>query len=187
MSRKKAHALLKNQKNVDIAIIPPRKCLGIVSAFALFLCTGTLLSAATAPANRTPQGEVVTNDNIKDILDRLSENSSEDPDADDSSYSVVMTSSWTFETSSSVSKDAYVENSDTNHNTVYFTVTLPDESLPIYVSPHLPVGSSIDDIRLNGSLEAGVYNATITYYLLDENNTSISSIPMRLKLTVNSD
>ena len=183
MSRQKAYREMNAGCSLIKKISSREKYIFIAAAFLIFFAAGTALSMAAGTESTTSQGEVVTRENVSDILSRL-EKSDSPTTTEDDSYYVVMTSTWTFDTGSSVSRDAYVENSTDNRNTIYFTVTLHDGKMPIYVSPLLPVGSSVSDIRLDASLASGTYDALLTYYLLDENNKCVSEIPMKLEINV---
>lgn len=184
MSRQKAYREINAGYSLVKEISSQKNYIFIATAFLIFFVSGVALSMAAGTENTTSRGEVVTRENVNDILSRL-----EKPDspaaAEDASYYVVMTSSWTFDTGSSVSQDAYVENNTDNQNTIYFTVTLPGEKAPVYISPLIPVGSSINDIRLDTNLSAGTYDALLTYYLLDGDGKCVSTIPMKLIITVN--
>ena len=78
------------------------------------------------------------------------------------------------------SDNAYVENAESNTNSVYFDVTRTDTEETIFESPILPVGSHLENITLDSDLPAGTYDCVVTYHLLDEEENSIST----LKLTV---
>ena len=95
-----------------------------------------------------------------------------------------MTEKWTFENGSAVSADAYVENRVYNQNTVYFTITRSDDGSVIYKSPYLPVGSSLENIKLDTSLNAGVYDTVLTYHLVDEGNQELSTVSVSLVITI---
>lgn len=57
---------------------------------------------------------------------------------------------------------------------MYFDIVRSYNGENIYSSPIIPIGSHLEDITLNKSLEAGEYGCVLTYHLLDENEVSIS-------------
>ncbi len=180
MSQKKAYARIIEKELLQKSNKSFVKYIPMAVAFTLFLFAGTILYLTVKAEPVPSRGEVIRPENMDAVLEQMNESGN---DAD-TSYEVIMSTSWTFETGDSVSRDAYVENSANNRNTVYFIVNLAGEELPIYVSPHLPVGSATDEIQLNTALAAGEYDATLTYYLLDESDACVSTIPVRVKITV---
>ena len=91
-----------------------------------------------------------------------------------------MNSTWYCKSGDMPSDNAYVENAESNTNSVYFDVTRTDTEETIFESPILPVGSHLENITLDSDLPAGTYDCVVTYHLLDEEENSIST----LKLTV---
>lgn len=123
---------------------------------------------------------VVTPDNVEEVIAELDE-AEHTPVG---SYEVVMNTDWVFPDSSSASSNAYVENSVDNQNTVYFTIALANGTTPIYESPLIPVGSHLEDIKLDTKLDAGTYDAVMTYHLVDDDNKEISSVSVSMKITI---
>lgn len=122
---------------------------------------------------------VVNEDNVDEVLEQL-----QDP-VPAGSYEVKMNSTWNFPSGDAPSDNAYVENVDANTNSVYFDVTRADTEETIYESPILPVGSYLENITLDKNLPSGIYDCLVTYHLLDEDDTSISTV--KLTLTINID
>lgn len=98
-------------------------------------------------------------------------------------YQAVMSVEWTFEDGSSVSSDAYVENSTKNQNDIYFDVKLENGEL-IYTSPIIKVGTRLDKIALDTQLSAGEYAAVVTYHLLDDNRQEVAKAQIALKIHI---
>lgn len=123
---------------------------------------------------------VVTPDNVDDVIS--------DMDDDDrtpvGSYEVTMNSDWVFPSASSTSTNAYVENSVNNTDTVFFTIALDGSEKDIFTSPYIPVGSSLKDISLDSDLAAGVYDAVLTYHLVDSSYTETSSVSVSITITI---
>lgn len=101
------------------------------------------------------------------------------------SFEVSMPTVWNFPDGMSASSDAFVDNVVNNRNTVYFTVVL--ESNPgdvIYESPYIEVGGRLENIALDMILEAGTYDAVMTYYLVDDNMQNLSEVSVGITLNV---
>ena len=157
----------------------PRKYSILALCFIGFLALGLVFYLTVGEELFSSRGQVVTPENRDSILAEGTEKNPEE-----ANYEVIMSSHWTFADSKSISKDAYVENSKNNTNTVYFTVTRKDTEEVIYMSPRFAPGSYVADIKLGVPLAAGDYDTILTYYLLDEKDSVISAIPMKLSISV---
>ena len=103
-------------------------------------------------------------------------------------YDVCMNSNWVFSDARSASENAYVENITTNTNTVNFIVKRDDTGDTIYESPYIPVGSSLEKIKLNDeSLSKGTYPCTLTYHLVDEQHIDISTLNISISVVIEND
>lgn len=122
---------------------------------------------------------VVTPDNVEEVIQNMAEEEFVAPGY----YTVTMNYEWKFQTGSAVSSNAYVENMMENTNDVYFDLFLADdEENAIYKSPVIPVGSSLQDIALDTSLDAGTYDCVAVYHLVDDDQNTISTL--RVTVTV---
>lgn len=99
-------------------------------------------------------------------------------------YEVTMNSQWTFPDGKSESENAYVENVETNTNDVYFDINRSDTNELVYSSPILPRGTSLENIKLDTELGAGEYDCILTYHLVDEEQNSLSTLKISLKIIV---
>ena len=82
-------------------------------------------------------------------------------------------------------KDYY--NLPENTNPVYLDVFLAeDETEPVYSSPIIPVGSYLEKISLDQPLEAGEYDCVAVYHLVDDEQNTISTLRIKVKLVVES-
>lgn len=124
---------------------------------------------------------VVTEENVEEIVAQLSEEQKVPMGA----YQVTMNPTWKFEDGKAASSNAYVENIETNTNSVYFDVTRSDTEEVIYESPILPVGSHLENIALDKNLAAGSYDAVVTYHILDESEESISTVRVGITIVIN--
>ncbi len=126
---------------------------------------------------------VVTPDNVEEIIAQMDDEEFVDPGY----YSASMNTEWHFSKGDAVSEDAVVNNLAENTNDVYFDVFLEtDEATPIYKSPVIPIGSSLTDIALDMPLEAGTHDCVMVYHLVDEEQNTISTLRVALKIVVES-
>ena len=103
-------------------------------------------------------------------------------------YDVCMNSNWIFSDARSASGNAYVKNLNTNTNTVKFVIKRNDTGDTIYESPYLPVGSSLENIKLaDESLSKGTYPCTLTYHLVDEQHIDISTLNISISVVIEND
>jgi len=125
---------------------------------------------------------VVTEDNVNEVVEQMGSAEVTPPGY----YTVTMNNEWTFATGDAVSEDAYVENVVGNTNDVYFDVFLVgDEENAIYKSPIIPIGSSLNQIALDTPLEAGTHDCVVIYHLVDEDQNTLSTLRVAIKITVN--
>lgn len=160
-----------------------RKGVVILSSVIIFLIAITVLVLVLVkPAKDTAtRNAVVTPDNVDEILADMEDSQKTKA----GQYEVTMNTSWEFETGDSASSNAYVENSTTNTNDVYFNIVRSDTKEEIFVSPTIPVGSHLEDITLDSDLDAGNYPCVLTYHLMDENEKELSSLNINLDIKVN--
>jgi hypothetical protein len=123
---------------------------------------------------------VVNKDNVEELIEQLSE----EDFVEQGNYEVTMNTTWDFANGSSPSRNAYVENSITNTNDVYFDVYLADTEEKIFESPVIPLGSYIKNITLDKELSAGTYDCTIVYSLIDEDQTVLSDVSVAVVINV---
>jgi hypothetical protein len=123
---------------------------------------------------------VVTPDNVEEVLQQLDESDK----TTSGRYTVTMNTTWNFTDGSSASDNAYVENSVSNTNDVYFDITLADTEENIYSSPVIPVGSHLEDITLDKELDDGTYDCVVTYTLVDDDQNPISTVRVALTIVI---
>jgi len=130
-----------------------------------------------APPQRTV---VVHEDNLEEQVRELVSQTPVEPGY----YQVSMTTDWVFPDGASPSTNAFVRNRDNNTNDVYFDILLRDSRETIYESPIIPLGNYIDNITLDKDLDPGSYSCIVVYHLVDENQTTLSTLNMGLTITV---
>ena len=141
------------------------------------IATDTTVSDEATPEKRNI---VVNKENVDDLIEALSEDERVQP----GNYEVVMNTTWNFEDGSSASSNAYVENVETNTNDVYFDILLADTGENIFKSPVLPLGSHLENIKLDKELKKGTYNCIIVYSLIDEEQNVLSDLRVSLVINV---
>lgn len=133
--------------------------------------------------SRQPEKErrniVITPDNVEEVIAQMEEEDFVEPGY----YTVTMNYDWHFVAGDAISSDAYVENAAENTNAVYLDLFLTsDEENAIYKSPVIPVGSRLQDISLDTTLDAGTYDCVAVYHLVDDDQNTISTL--RVTVTV---
>ena len=128
---------------------------------------------------KTPQ--IVTPDNVEEVIQGMQKEEEKVPVG---AYEVTQNTEWIFKDGTSVSSNAFVENSTANTHMVYFVVTLRDTGEEVYVSPYIAIGASLDEITLDKDLDKGTYNAVITYHLVDDEFNDLSQVSMTMRIVV---
>lgn len=159
-----------------------KKTVGIVIlVLVILVLAGVIiyLLAFREPEKEGRRNEVITPDNVEEVLKQMEEDEFVEPGY----YTVTMNYDWHFASGNAVSSDAYVENMVENTHAVYFDLFLAsDEEKAIYKSPVIPVGSRLQDIALDTPLEAGTYDCVAVYHLVDDDQNTISTL--RVTVTV---
>lgn len=99
-------------------------------------------------------------------------------------YEASMNSTWYFDNGAAASENAYVENPQSNTNSVYFDVVRSDTDETIFSSPILPVGAHLENFTLDEELPEGTYSCVCTYYLLDEEEQPVSLVNVSVMIVV---
>ncbi len=142
-----------------------------------------------APTVVTEQVETVKRPDFKQGSDTDLSAPKEDPKDEEplvppTQYIVTMNSTWKFADGTATSDNAYVANVKDNATEVYFDVTRNDTGEKIYHSPTIGRGEYLSKIRLDTDLDAGDYECTLTYYLLDRDQNAISHVDVWLKIQI---
>ena len=126
------------------------------------------------------RNRVVTPDNVDEVMEEF-----EGRKVEQGYYTVTMDTTWHFETGDAVSENALVKNVETNTNDVYFDIFLAgDEENPIYESPVIPIGSTLEDIALDKPLDAGTHDCVVVYHLIDGEQNTVSTVRVALTIVV---
>ena len=182
----------KAKMNVAAGTTNSKKSLIVVIAVAsIIICALVgVIAYLLTQSNNSPAADntvvipdnIITPDNVDEVIEKMEEKA-ENP-VPVGYYEVSMNTHWVFPDGASTSTNAYVENSTSNQNTVYFTVALKGSDEEIYRSPYMMVGSHLDEIQLDVALEKGDYDAVITYHLVDEEFKDLSSVSMFMTISI---
>lgn len=124
-------------------------------------------------------GRLLTLDNLDDVRQRMSEFSA------DAQYTVSMTTNWVFDTARTPSRNAVVDNLVRNSRTVYFDVIINSTDEVVFSSPYIPLGETLENFALDKDVSPGVYDATVRYFLVDDNNEVVADVAVSVTLTIN--
>lgn len=124
---------------------------------------------------------VILPENVDEVMSEWME----EPDTYKPQYfTVVQNSIWTFADGNSPSADAYVENDRDNETAYYFDVVVDSTGELVYSSPVLELGAKIEGFKLDKPLDAGNYNCTMTYHLVDENQKELTTATVGVTINV---
>ncbi len=173
----------KNTKVIIIAaIVIIVVLIGAVVTLAIKISSDKDDTSTAEETTATTRQVLINDENAESIVeDLLNEETAVIPV---SHYAVDMTVEWHFPDGTSASTDAYVGNSTLNSTDVYFDVARKDNGEIIYASPVIPLGSAIEEIKLDTDLDAGTYPCILTYTLIDENQTPISTLNVAVEIIV---
>lgn len=158
----------------------------VILLIALGITVGLLLKKDDAApeadiGNAPKRNVVVTEENAEKIAAEMAEEDYVEPGY----YTVNMATEWHFSAGDAVSDNARVDNVAGNTNPVYFDVFLAeDETEPVYSSPVIPVGSFLEHIALDRPLEKGNYDCVMVYHLVDEDQNTVSTLRVTIKIAV---
>ena len=168
----------KNQKSNKILLI-----ICIVAAIIIIALIGiilTMMHSRNSVGEAESAGEkrpvVIVEENVEEVVEQILNQT--EPEGIPLQYQVTMNSTWEFENGQSASKNAYVANSTDNETAVYFDVVRNDTHETIYQSPVIPVGKDLSSITLDKDLNAGNYECTLTYYLIDDEQNILTTVNM---------
>ncbi len=160
--------------------------IGIVIGVVIIALLGViiyLLVTRNSQTKEEPRNVVITQENAERVLGEINEmgnNASVAPGY----YTVTMNPTWHFN-KDGTSKDASVKNVEANTNDVYFDIVLEnDENHVLYKSPVIPRGGKLKDIVFEEKLEPGTYPCVVIYHLIDDQQNTLSTLRVALKVIV---
>jgi len=136
--------------------------------------------SATMESEKRPM--VVLDENAEEIAEQILNQT--EPEGVPLNYQVTMNSTWEFENGEAESRNAYVANSKNNETAVYFDVIRNDTQDTIYQSPVIPIGQELSSITLDEDLEAGNYECTLIYHLIDDEQNTLTTVNMWLMIII---
>lgn len=153
---------------------------GILVAIVILALIGIIIYLLLS---RRPEEQrrsvLVTPENVESVLDEVEDSTPA------GYYTVTMNPTWHFASGSEASYDAVVENVKKNTNDVYFDIVLAEnEEEVLFSSPIIPLGGHLDRIKLDEALEAGTHDCVVIYHLVDEEQNTISTLRVALKIIV---
>jgi hypothetical protein len=139
---------------------------------------------APVPAAEQDSGRrevLVTEENVQQVIEQMEQ----EEYVPQGYYTVTQNYEWHFADGSAESSDAHVENLPENTNAVYFDLFLADdEENPIYQSPVIPLGAVLEGFKLDTKLDAGTYDCIMVYHLVDDDQETISTVSMTVKVII---
>ena len=100
-------------------------------------------------------------------------------------FQVTMSTEWNYPDTNTPAEDSYVENSSNNsYETIFKIVLADDESVVLYKSPRMPIGSFVTGIPLKAELYPGTYKCVVVYSLYAPGSDDESG-KVRVGLTIN--
>ena len=163
---------LANKKRRTITIIA-----FVVLCIALIVCIVLLLQSREG--KKELDRGFVDESNTDTVMDEMGDKVAE------GMFECNMSTSWVFEDGKSESPNARVANVENNLHTLYFDVYDTSTNELLYSSPMLPVGTEINNIKLEKELSKGEYDAVVMYTLVDENNEEVSTVGFNITISVN--
>jgi hypothetical protein len=176
-----------NKRKYIIIIIAAVVVIAAMAGVIIYLLTqrkAPETSIAPEATEKEKRTVLVTEENAERVAEQML---TADPEEDSEvpvQYTVTMNSKWHFKNAESASDNAYVANNNANTTDVYFDVVRNDTQEVVYSSPVLPVGTDISNFKLDQDLEAGVYECTLIYYLVDKDQNVLTTVNMWVEITV---
>ena len=161
--------------------VPASAVIAVVAVAVIAVLVVVILHLLNPNDDNPPaggEGVFVTEDNVDEVIDSMNEPIS------DASYTANMSNDWTFENGQAEAEGFYVKNSESNSRTVYFTLQLADTNEQIYSSPYIPVGGEMTSLTLDKDLEAGDYNVVMTYHLVDDERTELTTVSVAVAIHI---
>ncbi|MCI8854260.1 MAG: hypothetical protein HFI32_12300 [Lachnospiraceae bacterium] len=171
----------KNKSLMIVCIVAVVIILILVGVIIMMMRAQNTVGEAEAEKEKRPV--VVLPENAEEVAEQIFSDD-EESEGVPLSYQVTMNSTWEFEDGKSESSNAYVANSKDNETPVYFDVVRNDTQETIYQSPVIPVGQDLSSITLDQDLDAGDYECTLTYHLIDEEQNTLTTVNMWVMVQV---
>lgn len=181
VQEKKEKQIQKNKNGILLILCVVIIIALLIAIVILLLKNRSDMNMSSDEAASSPKRNVVVNEeNAEEVAEDILNRNVVVP----GTYEVTMNSTWNFPDGKSSSDNAYVENSTANTTPVYFDLLLADTEEVIYQSPIIPVGSYLNDIKLDKDLDAGTYDCVLIYHLVDEEQNTLSTLRMAVTVVV---
>lgn len=183
---------VQNNENKEKGDGKKKLLVGIVIAvMAVLLCSIVVMASLLVKTNKAGEKaeepleeprKVITPDTAEEVIEEIL---AEDPLSNvPSSYTVTQNGTWTFKNGFAATEDAYVENDKGNETPIYFDLIVDNTGQKIYSSPILELGAVLESFTLDIPLEQGEYECTVEYHLLDENQETLTTTNIGVKVIV---
>ena len=154
----------------------------IVLAVALVAVIGALIYLSRKPADTIEDSNagssaIVVTEDTRDATQQLTERVAE------GMIAVKMTTQWYFADGASEG-NCYIANSKANDKPLQVTVKLADTGEQILNAGPIPVGSCIENFKLDKDLPAGTYDAIVTHTQLDEEGEPFNSVQTQISIEI---
>lgn len=90
-------------------------------------------------------------------------------------FETYMNTNWEFPDGKSASSNAVMGNSASNQYPFWFTVTLEDTNEIVFTSSLLPLGTKLQEVKLEKELKKGTYPAVVSIHMVDEKGVEVES------------
>ncbi len=157
--------------------------MGVV--MAIILTKGKKVDTASEQTVTEPErrSTLISEDNVDEVIEEMANREYVEPGY----YNVRMNTEWHFESGDAECPDSYVENSEMNTSDVYFDILLAeDEEQVLYKSPIIPVGKTLNNVKLDKKLDAGSHDCIMVYHLVDENQNTTSTLRVSFTIVIES-
>lgn len=148
----------------------------------LVVLVGVLIYLSQKPSERVAEGDagssgIVITEDTRDAGQQVNDRVAA------GMIAVKMTPVWYFSDGASEG-NCYVANSKANDKPLQITVRLADSEEVILDAGPIPVGSCIENFKLDKDLPAGTYDAIVTHTQLDENGDKYNSVQTQISIEI---
>lgn len=144
--------------------------IGAVSVLAYMVLRGT--KQTEVAADKVQNKAVVSAEAAEEVMEEMLKA----PDANiPQTFTATQNAVWTFPSGSDATNDAYVANDSSNETAIYFDLIVDETGEVIYSSPILELGAELDTFKLDKPLDAGTYDCTVEYHLVDDDRNTLTT------------
>lgn len=153
----------------------------VVLAVALVAVIGVLVYLSRKPAetvaDHNGSSAIIVTEDTRDSTQQMTDRVAA------GMIAVKMTPVWIFPDGASAG-NGYVANSKANDKPLQITVSLADTGEELLNAGPIPVGSCIENFKLDKELEKGTYSVIVTYTQLDEDGEKYNSVQTEISIEI---